>query len=140
MAFQESFSVIILCCLLASCIGQQPSTCPDQGDGNYGCFGITSQGSCREVANEPPLNDERWPHSGIDLNVDWSLKCGDIIAYKLQWFSGGWSDWYVSGVNDMDQKVNPQNGLRRMWSYFHDHTHTYIICNTNQNNPINGCH
>ncbi|CAF2812718.1 unnamed protein product [Rotaria sp. Silwood2] len=85
-------TVFILCCLLTSSYGQQPSTCPNQGDGNYGCFDITSQGSCTEVSNQPPSRDLRWPRSGIDLNLDWAIKCGDIIAYKLQWFSGGWSD------------------------------------------------
>ncbi|CAF3020087.1 unnamed protein product, partial [Rotaria sp. Silwood2] len=104
--------VVILCCLLVSSYGQQPSSCPDQGGGNYGCFDITSQGSCTEVSNEPPTYDNRWSGSGIDSNIDWVIKCGDIIAYKLQWFNGVWSDWYVPGVNDMDQKVNGGNGLR----------------------------
>ncbi|CAF1037001.1 unnamed protein product [Rotaria sp. Silwood1] len=132
-------TIVILCCLLTSSYCQQPSTCPNQGDGNYGCFDITSQGSCTEVSNQPPSRDLRWPRSGIDLNLDWAIKCGDIIAYKLQWFSGGWSDWYVPGVNDMDTKVNDANGLRRMWSYFYDHNHSYIICKTNDKNKLNGC-
>ncbi|CAF1088345.1 unnamed protein product [Rotaria sordida] len=131
--------VIILCCLVVSSYGQQPSTCPDQGSGNYGCFDITSQGNCTEVSNEQPTYDSRWPGSGIDLNIDWAIKCGNIIAYKIRWFSGAWSGWYVPGVNDMDEKVNGGNGLRRKWSYFEDHTHTYIICKTNNINMLYGC-
>lgn len=131
--------VFIMCYSILSVYGQQPSACSDQGDGNYGCFDIISQGSCVEVANQTPSRDIRWPRSGIDLNIDWAIKCGDIVAYKLQWFSGGWSAWYVPGVNDMDQKVNSRNGLRRMWSYFYDHTHTYIICKTKNNNPVDKC-
>ncbi|CAF3255208.1 unnamed protein product [Rotaria sp. Silwood2] len=128
------------CCLLVLCFGQQqPSTCQDQGDGNYGCFDISTQGSCVEVTNEPATSDQRWPLGGIDLNLDWAIKCGKIVAYKIQWFNGGWSDWFVPGINDMDQKVNPKNGLRRWWGYFYDHTHTYIICKTNNNNKLNGC-
>lgn len=40
------------------------------------------------------------------------------------------------GVNDIDSKVNTAAtcggqaySLRRMWAYFFDHTHSYIICN-----------
>jgi hypothetical protein len=133
------FILIVLCFIFISCNGQQPSTCSDQGGGNYGCFDITSQGSCTEVSNEGPTSDLRWSGSGLDSNIDWTIKCGDIIAYKLQWFSGGWSDWFVPGVNDMDPKVNNGNGQRRMWSYFEDHTHSYIICKTNNQNKLNGC-
>ena len=63
---------------------------------------------------------------------------GTIIAFKIQWFNGGWSEWYVPGYNDMDGKFNLntkhcsvpyiKNSLRRMWSYFYDHTHKFIIC------------
>ncbi|CAF0926515.1 unnamed protein product [Didymodactylos carnosus] len=83
---------------------------------------------CTQVGILPPSGEDRWALAGLDLNVDWVLKCGNIVAYKLQWFSGGWSDWYVPGVNDMDDKVNDENVLRRMWSYFDDHNHTFIIC------------
>ena len=67
------------------------------------------------------------------------LRNGTIVAYKIQWWNGKWSGWYVPGVNDMDCKFNQGagtcngvdtcgKGLRRMWSYFSDHVHTYIIC------------
>ncbi|CAF0988573.1 unnamed protein product [Rotaria sordida] len=131
--------IVILCCLLVSSYGQQPSTCPDQGSGNYGCFDITSQGNCTEVSNKSPTYDYRWLNSGVDSNVDWTITCGDIIAYKIQGYTGVWSGWYVPGVNDMDTKVNGGNGLRRLWSYFYDHNHSYIICKPNNINHLNGC-
>ena len=63
-----------------------------------------------------------------DLDITY-LKCR-VIAYKIQWFSGAWSGWYVPGYNDVDYKFNTGvNTLRRMWSYFDDHTFKYICCN-----------
>ncbi|CAF1540386.1 unnamed protein product, partial [Didymodactylos carnosus] len=61
---------------------------------------------CTQAAILPSSGEIRWVHSGLDLNADWVIECGDITAYKLQSFGGGWSDWYVLGVND-------GNGLRR---------------------------
>lgn len=133
--------IVVLSSLLVFCSGQQPSTCQDQSKVGYGygCIDVSVQGSCTEVTNQPPSRDKRWALGGVDLNVDWAIKCGDIVAYKLQWFSGDWSGWFVPGINDMDSKVNAKNGLRRMWSYFDDHTHSYIICKTNNNIKGNGC-
>jgi len=96
-----------------------------------------SQSTCTEVDNEPPLNDCRW-NAGLYSHIDQVVKQGRIIAYKLQW-STGWSGWYVPGENDIDIKYNPTgnsacsvplvaNSMRRWWSYFYDHTHSYIIC------------
>ncbi|CAF1552407.1 unnamed protein product [Didymodactylos carnosus] len=122
--------VVLLCYLAPIVSGQQPGNCAQQGSGNLGCFDITAQSVCTTVTNEAPLGDQRWWLAGLDLNIDFVIKCGEIAAYQVKW-STGWSDWYVPGVNDMDQKVNTNNGLRRMWSYFDDHYHTYIICKSN---------
>lgn len=76
---------------------------------------------------------------GLYDNMDYVMLKGKIAAYKIQWFSGHWSGWYVPGVNDLDHKFNivpircgnyPRKGntLRRMWSYFFDHNHRYILC------------
>lgn len=80
----------------------------------------------------------------IDKIVDGGL----IIAYKIEWYNGNWSEWYIPRVNDIDHKFNPttkqceipyrSNTMRRMWSYFADHAHKYIICNFgNINNSEN---
>ena len=75
---------------------------------------------------------------GWVTNVDQTILSGEIVAYKIQWFNGRWSGWYVPGVNDIDRKYDigaltcsvplRARSLRRVWSYFYDHTHMYIIC------------
>ena len=80
-----------------------------------------------------------WP--GMNALMDQMVYGGRIIAYQIQW-SNGWSNWFVPGMNDLDAKYNapgyvptcsvpyPVNGLRRVWSYFYDHTFKIIICKT----------
>ena len=41
------------------------------------------------------------------------------MAYRLRWFSGKWSGWFVPGVNDLYKK--PGEPLRRFWACFNDH-------------------
>lgn len=52
----------------------------------------------------------------------------EILRYRIQWFSGGWSDWYIPGQNDIDWLTNLDGTKRRVWSYFDDHTHEYEVC------------
>lgn len=90
-------------------------------------YDLATQDSCTEVT-EYASYDIRWGR-GLSLDVDRAIKGGRIVAYKIQWFSGGWSSWYVPGVNDIDSKYNSgPNTLRRMWGYFYDHNHSYVIC------------
>lgn len=101
------------------------------------------QGSCKEVTRVA-TNDCQW-NAGLYPYTDFKLlKGGKIAAYQIQWFSGTWSGWYVPGVNDIDAKFNPgisptcldsvdvssgaSKTLRRMWSYFADHKHRFIVC------------
>ncbi|XP_041379003.1 uncharacterized protein LOC121391427 [Gigantopelta aegis] len=95
-----------------------------------------SQGTCKEVT-ERPTRDCRWA-AGLYPFVDHLVKGGRIVAYQIRWFNGHWSHWYVPGVNDVDGKFNlysrscsipyKAKTMRRMWSYFYDHTHKYILC------------
>ncbi|XP_052765539.1 uncharacterized protein LOC128206876 [Mya arenaria] len=97
-------------------------------------YDISSQAACESITRER-TGDCRWV-AGLDM-ADLVVEKGRIIAYKIQW-SGGWSDWYVPGLNDIDVKFNPysspcdmtytSNSMRHMWSYFSDHTHEFIIC------------
>lgn len=86
------------------------------------------QGACKLVFRMPDHNSQ-WYLSSLNRNTDVKLLKGKVIAYKLRWFSGSWSGWYVPGFNDMDFKKNvAPNTLRRKWSYFSDHQHQAIIC------------
>ncbi len=92
---------------------------------------ISTQNRCT-VKTSGASRNSLW-HRGMSANVDQDVLNGEIIAYQIRWFNGRWSGWYVPGVNDVDTKVNRNNSaknntLRRVWSYFYDHTHKYIIC------------
>ncbi len=94
---------------------------------NYISSVISSQDICLEILS-PPQKDSRW-YQGLSLEIDREILGGKVIAYQIRWFNGDWSTWFVPGVNDIDHKYNPvHNTMRRMWSYFDDHEHRYIIC------------
>ncbi len=89
------------------------------------------------VKRRRPTRDKVWQKLGTDIS-----KHKDIVKYRIQWSNGRWSQWYKTGVDDMDQKTNwlplpsdysrtsdnPDGTKRRMWSYFTDHIHEYAIC------------
>ncbi|GEM_PF-7007500 len=88
---------------------------------------LKTQASC-ELKQSRAARDRRWT-KGLNTEMDNKILQGDVVAYKIQWFNGSWSGWYVTGVNDIDWKYNTiENDMRRMWSYFNDHNHQYIIC------------
>ncbi|XP_071086098.1 uncharacterized protein [Haliotis cracherodii] len=100
-------------------------------------YNINTQAKCTEVTRRATRNCI-WP-AGLNPFADQIAEKGRIMAYKIQWFNGHWSGWYVPGYNDIDGKFNPyprrctalpylRNTMRRMWSYFYDHTHKFIIC------------
>ena len=94
------------------------------------CRANIDSNACKEIQNEIAQVGQGWDQS-YNINFDWMKKKGRIIAYKIQWFNGGWSEWFVPGITDLDWKysvVGGQKQVRRMWSYFNDHVHTYIIC------------
>ncbi|XP_052284142.1 uncharacterized protein LOC127880779 [Dreissena polymorpha] len=101
-------------------------------------YDATSQPKC-QLVNRPAKFDCRW-HAGLDM-ADQIIEGGRIIAYRIQWFNGSWSTWFGPGLNDLDIKFNPNaatcdvpvkaKSMRRMWSYFYDHTHEFIICKPN---------
>lgn len=88
---------------------------------------LRTQAKCTLQTSKPTRN-RRW-HEGLNTEIDNTLLKGDVVAYKIRWFNGSWSGWYVTGVNDIDWKYNTNtNDMRRVWSYFTDHEHQYIIC------------
>ncbi|KAK3608292.1 hypothetical protein CHS0354_030742 [Potamilus streckersoni] len=127
-------TTLCMCIVLLMVKNTAAATCPT---GDCVAYDISTQAICLEVSNKPSTSDCRWA-AGLNINVDQVILNGSIVAYKIQWFSGLWSGWYVPGVNDIDGKYNPSNStcsvpynentIRRVWAYFYDHTHSYIIC------------
>ncbi len=105
---------------------------------------ITQDVCTQHVRNR--TNNHLW-HQGLSLQVDNQILGGDIAAFKIRWFNGNWSGWFVPGVNDIDIKYNKYthipggvpiqaNTMRRWWSYFYDHQHLYVICKKQGSSPI----
>jgi hypothetical protein len=109
-----------------------PNGCSD-GAGDCVKYDLRTQAVCTQVGTESSPNSATGTSAGwyLGLNTEQDNKVlgGDVVAYKIRWSSGSWTNWYVTGVNDIDIKYNPSNNtMRRMWSYFTDHQHMYIIC------------
>lgn len=45
-----------------------------------------------------------------------------ILLYRVKWYRGGWSRWFIPGINDSDTKEKDE----LMWRYFSDHEFEYI--------------
>jgi hypothetical protein len=88
-----------------------------------------SSESCTEISDQPPRGSSTPFAINLSRNIDFKELGGRIIAYKIKW-SSGWSGWFVPDYNDIDIKYTTieKKWLRRRWSYFADHYHTYIIC------------
>lgn len=74
---------------------------------------------------------------------DQARSCGitwmRLVEMWTQWEHGSWSEWYVPGMNDIDNKFNVQtafcrdyevraNSMRRGWAYFNKYTYIVILC------------
>ena len=117
-------------------------------------YNVKTQSICSETGVLRPTRDCRW-HADLDVMAAEEVLGNGcrIIAFKLQWFSGSWSGWFVVGVNDIDIKFNKyastcykgrlrtvvsRNTMRRWWSYFYDHNHKYIKCCPRKNSFVIG--
>ena len=104
---------------------RQASQCPT---GDCIAHAIQSQVNCTEETHQAAGSALGW-HKGLSTNQDQKILGGRIAAYQIRWSNGAWSTWYVPGQNDIDWKFNPgSNDMRRVWSYFGDHEHLYVIC------------
>ncbi|MFA5783020.1 MAG: peptidoglycan-binding protein, partial [Bacteroidales bacterium] len=83
----------------------------------------TSTTNVVEAALGNPGGTGPFEKLGLDISAH-----PEILKYRIQWSNGGWSDWYVPGVDDQDWLNNLDGTARRIWSYFDDHTHEYIKC------------
>jgi hypothetical protein len=71
-----------------------------------------------------PQQDSEWVEQCLNLSLDqkkWGCK---IVAYRIRWFNGNWSSWFVPGVNDLYKKSFEP--LRRFWACFNDHAFEII--------------
>jgi hypothetical protein len=98
----------------------------------------TQQGCAQYGSNStplPPNGISAWDNGGLDRALDIKILKKVVIAYKIKFFSGNWSGWYVKGVNDTYPAltINLTTGIdvdaRLAWIYFFDHEHQYIACN-----------
>lgn len=93
---------------------------------------LQTQAVCVQVGTEAapnaPVGQGPGWAKGLNTEIDQNILKGNVVAYKIKW-SSGWSGWFVTGANDLDIKFNTDSGnMRRMWSYFTDHQHFYILC------------
>lgn len=59
-----------------------------------------------------------WINQGLDTS-----KYPDVLMYRIRWFSGSWSGWFVPGFNDREKGKGRDI---RHWGCFADHTHEII--------------
>ncbi|WP_368010727.1 WD40 repeat domain-containing protein [Laspinema palackyanum] len=85
------------------------------------------------IAN--PKHDSRWVDS-LATDLDEQLLGCKIVAYKIQWFTGGWTNWYIPGINDLYQQTNLGEPVRRVWAHFNEHRHQYLSIPLDDKNSL----
>src|SRR5262245_29616602 len=55
-------------------------------------YDLSTQVDCWQV-DEGRTGESRWGE-GLSTQVDQELRGGEIVAYKIRWSNGYWSDWY----------------------------------------------
>lgn len=114
--------------MLVTIAGYSLSAFAYNGCSGGDCVGydLSTQDNCTYETKSATF-DIRWAR-GLSTQADQAIEGGRIVAYWIKW-SSGMSIPFVPGINDVDYKFNsPGDKMRRMWSYFYDHEHAYIIC------------
>jgi len=60
-----------------------------------------------------PANTPYWLQLGLNTS-----KHPELLMYRIQWFDGQWSGWFVPGFNDREQGKGRDI---RLWACFNDH-------------------
>lgn len=84
--------------------------------------------NCKAVRQQATRNP-RWKQN-LSLTVPQEILGASIPVYQIQWFNGKWSKLYTTGDGDIDWKDNGPGKQRRVWSYFFDHNHRFVVCGT----------
>jgi len=90
----------------------------------------TSPSQCKVTTQVySPSRDLGMAQLGLDTDEH-----PEILSYQILWWGGNWSPEYIPGENDVDTKLNyaststKDNGQRRRWSFFYDHTYAVTAC------------
>jgi hypothetical protein len=120
--------------LITTGVIQSAGAAPFNGCNGGDCVqhSLQTQAACVQVGTEAAPNAPVGPAAGwakgLNTEIDQNILKANVVAYKIKW-SSGWSGWFVTGVNDLDVKFNTNSGdMRRMWAYFTDHQHLYLVC------------
>jgi hypothetical protein len=70
-------------------------------------------------AKKSASRDKHWFNQGLDTS-----KHPELLMYRIRWFSGGWSGWFVPGFND--RETGKGRNVRH-WGCFSDHEHEIIV-------------
>lgn len=96
-----------------------------------GCKAEYDAPSCIQIDNEAPQPGVGW-ESSFDINLDYKIKNGRIVMYKINWANGVISPWIATGINDLNNNYLVKVGLtyqvRRFWYWFGSRVHSYVIC------------
>lgn len=74
----------------------------------------------RRVVGEASLGfleepDDRWKTDDPNAHPK-------ILVYRVKWFKGGWSQWFIPGINDSDSK----DATKLVWRHLYDHDFEYF--------------
>ena len=64
-------------------------------------------------------NTRHWMDQGLDTS-----KHPEVVMYRIRWFNGQWSGWFMPGFNDRE---TGKGRHIRYWACFNDHEHEVVV-------------
>jgi len=83
---------------------------------------VLAQSKDVDRATKLASGDLQWIKHGLDTS-----KHPDVLMYRIRWFNGRWSGWFVPGFNDREKGKGRDI---RYWACFNDHEHEVIVAKT----------